>query len=526
MNIEFAIPAKNVKVINPSGTVAICTLWTPPEFVEAGLREAAPHLFQDKSPLAVIGGLYGGGLKIMLRNLIHNPQIDTVVIYGKDHSGAGRHLELFFMGQVERTGQRQIYIFDDGRREELEKVAIVGGESKYYMDELILPGSFQHPPRVVDLSPDAKDPADLALWFETYRSPGQALTKRVLTKRVLIPLPLPEVDSFPSDREAHLIAADSIFEAWPKLLFKLSRFGVPVEFRSGKRRNELLNMKVVIRDPGAYSRSELKRFNISPKEVKEYQDELLAPGCAGDSRNKYTYGQRLGSHFGMDLLKAVADDLCLDKDSRHNLAVLWDNRLDLAGGEDPPCLTTLFFRKIEGRVNLTATFRSHNGARAWPRNCLGLSAVMKAVCDKANDRPGKTDPFCLRPGSLTVFSQSISIDLGDLEGVAGFIAEYLKKPARMILDPNGYFKITIDLSAREIVAYHFSQENELLEEYRGRSPSAIAGRLYKHEAVSDMSHALYLGSQLERAWFCLENGVEYTQDKIGPLKLLKGKKPV
>ena len=32
-------------------------------------------------------------------------------------------------------------------------------------------------------------------------------------------------------------------------------------------------------------------------------------------------------------------------------------------------------------------------------------------------------------------------------------------------------------------------------------------------AASDIGHAMYLGSQLERAWYALEKGLEYVQDK-------------
>ena len=507
MNLEFAIPSENIIRVNPLGTVAVCTLWTSPEFVGKKLREEAPGLFEGDTPLALIGGLYGGGLKIMLRNLIHNPQIDTVLVYGKDYSGAGRHLKSFFMGRVERTGKKLLYAFEDGREEELEQVAIIGDESKYTMDGLILPASFQHPPAVItDLPFEAATAAPISNWLNSYLPPGPAEKKRVF-----IPLPSPIIETFPSDRAAHAIAANTIFEAWPKLLFRLSRFGERVTFRDGKVRYELLNMKVVIHNPGAYGDDDLKCFNIPLSEVEKYQDELLRPASPGPGV-AYTYGRRLGAHFGLNTLEEMAKDLSLDKDSRRNVASVWDNRLDIQGQESP-CLITLFFRKIEDRVNLTATFRSHNAAKAWPINCLGLAAVMRHVCGMANNNPGKTEPRDLKPGSMTVFSQSISINPGELEGVSGFIEDYKNKSFKPAEDPNGYFIITLDKNAREILVHHFDHENERLDEYRGRSASEVARLLYKNEAISDISHALYMGSQLERAWFCLENGLDYLQDK-------------
>ena len=48
-----------------------------------------------------------------------------------------------------------------------------------------------------------------------------------------------------------MIVTETILGAWQELLFRLSRFGIPTTFRSGKRRNELLDVKVVIGNPGA-----------------------------------------------------------------------------------------------------------------------------------------------------------------------------------------------------------------------------------------------------------------------------------
>ncbi len=45
---------------------------------------------------------------------------------------------------------------------------------------------------------------------------------------------------------------------------------------------------------------------------------------------------------------------------------LWDNARDLTVKEGRPCLVSLFFRKFEGKLTLSATFRTHNAMDAWP----------------------------------------------------------------------------------------------------------------------------------------------------------------
>lgn len=509
MNFQFAVPSKNVDPINPRGTVAVCTLWTPPEFVRRRLEESGADLSSASSPVAVVGGLYGGGLKIMLRNLLNNPQIDTVAVVGKDHAGAGGHLVHFFQGDVRRTGRTQQYLFDDGHVEEREKVEIFGSDSTYTMDDLVLPEMFRRAPRIEDFFSRPLDDgiAALAAFLRSY-VPGSGADEGM---RLAVPLPTPEVSAFPGDRGGHVIAADTILEAWEKVLYRLARFGRPVEFRNGKKRNELLNLKVVVREPEKYTDADLLRFNLPPEEIAAYQEELLC-GDPGKDGVAYTYGNRMRSYFGRDLPAAVAKDLALERDSRHGFLTLWDNTRDIDGGK-APCLATLFFRKIDDAVHLTAVFRSHNGTRAWPRNCLGLLGVLRFVCDSANALPGKTEPHHLRPGTLNIISLSISIDTGDLDQVKGYVDDYAGRNAPLVLDPYGYLRVAIAPAEKEIVVQQYDHENELLAEYRGTNPADVSRQLYRLEALSDISHALYLGGQLEKAYFCLVHGLEYVQDK-------------
>lgn len=506
MQLELAYPSNRIVTVNPGGTLAVCTLWTPPEYVlgKVTVLDAAVSC-PASSPLALLGGLYGGGLKVMLRNLLYNPQIDTVVIYGRDYSGAGFHLKYFFEDKVCLTGKKQVYVFDGGREEELEKAAIEGEGTVYTMDSLVMPPVFRRPPRVVivPFEDGAQGLADFIRFYKKNETP--------LTERLKIDLPVPKVSSFPSERAGHMVVADTILEAWQKLLFRLSRFGLPVELRDGKKRHELLNVKVVVRCPENFSPADLAAHNLNWADVEKYQKNLLTPEKQ-DPGVTYTYGQRLGSYFGKNMLATVASDLSLNKDSRHDFITTWDNAVDVEG-EEAPCLVSLFFRKTDNQVHLTATFRSHNVASAWPINCLGLVAVLRHVCALANETPGKTEVHNLRPGTLTVLSLSCSINPGEVDKVGGLIEEYVGRNQPIALDPYGYFKITIDPQAREIVVHQFDHDNEQIAQYRGGNPSDVARHLYKHEAMSDISHALYMGSQLEKAWFCLEHGLEYEQDK-------------
>ncbi|MDR2421860.1 MAG: DUF4346 domain-containing protein [Deltaproteobacteria bacterium] len=509
LEFRWAVEANKVRLINPKGTVAVCSLWTPVSHLERVWGEAAPQLLGEDSPISLVGGLYGGGLKIMLRNLHHNPQIDTVILLGKDFSGAVEHLVNFFARRVVKTGQKQLYVFEDGHQEELEKLSIEGAESSHGLDALIQPEFFLDPPHIEDWTKevDNVNPQRLVKFLESYVPRDPAPTERAPA----IPLPKPLTVTYPSELAGHVVVADAILDGWDELLYRLYRFGPLISLRNGKERYELLNVKVVIRRPGQYAPEEVARHNLPMSQIKEYQADLLRSELLVE-KSSYTYGHRLGAYFGRNLLAQISQDLAQSLDSRHAYATLWDNLKD-PEGSDSPCLVSVFFRKIQNLVHLTATFRSHNGARAWPINCFGLYGLMAHVCQKANESPNRTEPNDLVPGQLTVVSQSISLAPSELTEVIGLLDEYPKRPYKMKKDPNGYFKLAIDPENKEIVVWQHDHDDEMIAEYRGRTPAELIQALTGHLAVSDLGHAFYLGGQLERAWHCLVKGLDYQQDK-------------
>jgi thymidylate synthase len=111
----------------------------------------------------------------------------------------------------------------------------------------------------------------------------------------------------------------------------------------------------------------------------------------------------------------------------------------------------------------------------------------------------------MEPGALTVFSHSISIDVSSLEK-ARKIAE--SKESDEVYDPatgkhgprmdsNGDFIATFDPETLEIKVQH-AYNGMKLKEYRGKSAEEIERQLARDGALSDISHALYLGREIAR----------------------------
>ncbi len=506
MRFSLAVPAK-VRILNPTGRTALCTLWTPPEYV---VKQLGDVLCGKTGPLAVAGGLFGGGLRVLLRNLLYNPQIETVILYGRDHSGAGRLLRSFFNGGYRHTGTKQMYAFEDGRREELEKAVIFDGKLEYVTDGLLPPELFRFPPRVIEFPFDRHEGlAELAAFLNAHIPTRLTATE---VDRLLVPLPVPETSSFPGETGGREIVADTVAQAWDKLLYRLARFGVPVSFQKTansdapiKKRKELRNVKVIVRFPEQDSDGIRQSLNLPEEEFKAYETTLLNPEL-GD--NIYTYGNRLCRYFGSDLIENVIAQLRKGVDARRGYVALWDNMRDMTGS-GAPCLVSLFFRLVHGVLHLTAVFRAHNAVRAWPLNCVALTRLLRFVCDEI----GNADTVPPALGTLTVISHSISINPEEFADVKERVDAYADDVPGLEFDPCGYIRLSLAPEEGELVAQLYSHEHELLEEFRGKTPDEVARQLCRKEALSDLSHAMYIGGQLERAWFCLKNGRDYVQDK-------------
>jgi thymidylate synthase len=68
------------------------------------------------------------------------------------------------------------------------------------------------------------------------------------------------------------------------------------------------------------------------------------------------------------------------------------------------------------------------------------------------------------------------------------------------MDPNGAFTTTFDRATWEIVVEH-SFDGMKLHEYRGKSAEEIERQLGRDVALSEISHALYLGREIARKEF-------------------------
>jgi thymidylate synthase len=320
--------------------------------------------------------------------------------------------------------------------------------------------------------------------------------------RVTIP-EVAEGDSYrPSAATGHQVIRTRPLDCWEELVVRTVRFGRPVTLEKGTRL-ELLNVKAVITDPQVESRQALSGFGFDLDRFLRYQRAILEPQLPEDV--DYTYGNRLRGYFsladgGTDSLAVAIDLLKEDPESRHAYLTLWDMSHDLGGegGGSKPCLTTVFFRRHEGRLTLTATYRSHNLLWAWPENVYGLMAIQSHVAERVG----------MEPGPITVISNSLGINPASPRyEVAKAIErnwttdddldrESNKYSLRE--DPNGYFVVSTDVDGdgNPVIVAEHRYGGVRVKRYEAARAVSIEREVAADMAITLVSHALWLGREL------------------------------
>jgi hypothetical protein len=468
--------ADRLSVVNPCGDVGIVTLWSTEEAARRVLNRVSPDVLDPvTSRVAVISNLYGDGMHQMFCNLLHNPQIRHLVAIGEEMNlPTVGELDAFFERGVEETsllGRPVLRISGTDRI-----LPVLPGLD---VDRLRARLSFRYLGRLGELS------EGFGVYLDSLtRFPDDG------AQRVRVEIPPPDASSLRhSDIGSHQVRRRRPLDAWKELVTRTVRFGHPVPAGDGSRL-ELLNTRVVIAEPGDDDAGDLAEHGFDIAAFRRYQDAMLDAGLPGGVT--YTYGNRLRGN--RDALAGAAELLVADPQTRRAYVSLWDNSADLTAAA-APCLVAVFFRRSEGRLTVTATYRAHNLLTAWLQNVYGLMAVQRFVCEATGTGPG---PLTVISHQLGIDPRSPRYEIGVAVAAAWTRDEDRDASGRHELrqDPNGYFVVTVDLQTREIVADH-RIGGLAIKQYRGRRAATIARDIAADMAISLVSHALWVGQELQ-----------------------------
>ncbi len=491
--INYQPHYKPNQLICGSGPTAVVTGWTVKQSV-------AKHL--APSEYAVIGNLYSPtrGISPLIRNLIANPHIRFLVILNatKEDGNAGACaclLDLLRHGVVKGNS-------DTGKDCWLVRSSITG-----YLDW--------------EIEEQAIAQLRQALIWEEAKSIKEAvnLIKAYAKQEPMKPwgepliFPQPEIvaTTLPGARYGHRIQGKTIAETWVKILHRIKTTGTirPTAY-DGKWQELIDLMAVVTAEPEDFYFPEPNFLPINRQFLGEYISQILddAPPQEGV---KYTYGQRLRSWFGKDQIEQGINKLAGDFDSARAVMSLWDVE-DYEANDSPPCLNHIWLRIVNGELSLTATFRSNDMFSAWPANAMGLRALQQHIHSKIVARGNAQ----LTMGPLIIISQTAHIYDDTWEHADRVIATEYQKICRQreYGDKSGSFAIY--LQEERIMIEHLTPgSGEVINCYSGKS----AQKLYQQIAADcpslEVEHALYLGTELQKAEIALYNqgSCIYQQDQ-------------
>lgn len=494
--MEWPIYYKNIlRVGDIRSNVGIVTLWTERDVVAKKL---------GKREYCAIGNLYAAsGINHMIRNIFANPSIRYLVMWGVDMSQSGYALSQFMRDGNERDIDKEI-----------PKRARV---------------QFRKNVQLIDLRGKP-----LRVVRETVRTLPR-IPPFSQKPRLFPPARVP-VTSFPSEGAGFRAQAPTVAQTWLKIINLVSRYGKTEKTRyaSNNQLKEILNLTAVATDENPDKEYFPRYLPFSYPQLKAYYPEMMTsrviPGVA------YNYGYRMRMHFHVDQIEGIKKLLKARPFSKKAIAVTYDAVKDWKEVHtgDTPCLTQILARVSEGKLLLTAHFRSQDMFHGWPRNAFALRKIQKDIAD-----------FLKLPmGPLCTMTHSAHMYADDWKPAQTVLAENflpeLKYPPRyphLVLDKRGNWIIDVEYDADympdplytapghtyaltgypmrgKITAALYPDEKMTapIVMFEGRTAKEVFWHIVDWDMMALPSHIFSIGEELTKAEVALRTRIEYKMD--------------
>jgi thymidylate synthase len=512
--------------------VAVTFLWT--------MRDAVlPKL--EKENLSIACNFYTpSGLVGMVRNILGNPKIRYIIMFGEEYSSKAEDATTN-KNINELTSANAIRsFFNIGINEERK---IDGFGNAVYFDKNIpaeLIEKVRENVKLIDLNKEMPSSS-----FEDKIKEANRLLKVLEKKPAFLDRPYvfeyeQTKESFPYENGPLIVHGETIPEAWVKMIYNVYRFGRKNLMNANTDRwvKEINNMTVVIHDPQNMDLT-LNPFLIplTQEKIEAYKKEILSPILP--EGKAYTYGNKLRAYyypsvkeikelvnsegykdfeFGkgewldsnlsykdnyveINQIQDIIDVLKRDPYSKACVAITWNVADELMRKhKSSPCLVFLQALVQDEKLNLTVFFRSHDMTQGWPENAYGCAAIQKEI----------SEGIGLETGILTIISGSAQI----YNNYYPQVEEMLKKYYKTLKDCNdkrGNYLIGIK-NDEVIVKLTHPETGQELEEFRGKTAYELKDQI-ENSTDLNTNHALYLGTELQKAEIALKNNLVYEQDK-------------
>ena len=465
---------ENLVMGNMDSEITIVTLWTPTKKITDEL---------DSNSFCVAGQLYSKeGINFIIRNILAKPSIRCLIVCGTELSGSGKVLVDFFEKGVnenhEVIGNDFAKIHKEIPKETLDLI-----RKNVKMENLI----------------GIQDISEIKKKIDGHNCFGKPFSE----PQIFPDAKKEEVKTFPTDQSVFKVRGMSIGSVWLQIIKKILKFGVENPTWYGGNVKELFNIAAVVTKEDPLNPEMFPFMQVSEKDIEKYCANIMS-GEKGDE--VYTYGERLWKYKGINQVEDVMIPyLKKYPTDRAAIAMMFDLTNDHKA-ERAPCMTQVQATTLGDELNLTAYFRSHAIFSGWVLNAFGLRTVQSYIADKLSKKMG----------TLTILSNCSHIYDNEWQTAEGIVKKYGNQVKFEATDPRGYFMISIE--DKDIVVKHHTPKGEYIQEFRqdGLEKEATVlmyRKLLLADAVSEISHAFDLGSELQKAEMAVKNNLKYIQDK-------------
>lgn len=473
MTTELDWPVEYKKELllgNLNTSVALCSLWTERSFAagKIGLEN-----------VVLVGNLYshGPGVEGIVRNVLANPVIRTIVVAGNDKSQSAESLKAFFGLGVTKTDRGFVINLPSN----LNREKIPDGkrliDSAIPLDDVEL---IRNNVSLVDMR--EKSWEEVSTFTQKCKKEGKFAEPKTFGKTES------KVEVLTAEDIGFVFRGSDYQQVWLEILRTIRKFGSEAASRYTTKTQELLNIVTVIDSP---------LDDISP-DIIEYSKQLIE-GKTGVDGDTYNYGRRMRVDNG-DQISIAIKRLKENPSDRGILINLWDVKGDLTlENSNPPCMTQVWFRVFQGKLTANFYYRSHDIASAWVKNAIGDRILQQYVANLAGISLGRT----------TIISASAHIYSNDFLMVDEMLSKNEKRWA-FTEDPRGNFVITV--KEGQIFVRHENSSGSVVEMH-GKNAESLYKKIWQLGLISMSDHALYIGYVLAKAENAVIQGLSFDQDK-------------
>ena len=450
--------------------VGIVTLWSKKEI----------YVDRLDCNFNTIGQLYSReqGLSCLVRNLLANRHITDLILVGVDMNNCGPALKALFENGVD------------------EKNVVLNCEHVSSIEKEIPLSAINEIRSTVKLH-DLRTEKDFGKISEYIKNIPKNVSDSKIQTYPEAELVKPE--NFPSSGSGQVIYSKYAKDVWFKLLKTVNKLGKIKKSQYGEDQREAIAITTVIsaEDPDNPEWTDL--FPFTKEELLFYYPQVITPNY--HEGLEYTYGQRMMDHEGINQIDSIVEQLKKENFTRRAVVCLWDVKKD-NNSSKPPCVTLVNALVNDNKLHLTTYMRSNDVYGAWPRNSLALRKLQKIILERVGNN--------LQLGNLSIVLNSAHFYKRDFNKINEII-EKTKNKMPFEQDPNGTLVITI--MDNEIVVEHLDPNGKKLDLIKGKTAIQLYKKISNELKISDISHAMDIGAELQKAEIALKLGVEYKQDQ-------------